>query len=178
FAPSLALLGVSTYYATHDHPHPFLQYHSPFRIVASPSYLAQHATPQTLADLAEHDCVVFGPASAGTVWTLPAASPDEADVEVTVRGRVAVNHMAAVRDAAVAGLGVALLPEIVCGNDIASGDLAVLLPGVAPPPVPIFITYPAGRFVAPAVRAFVGHVRDNFARLVALGGRPDPIDEA
>jgi len=135
---------------------------SPFRLVASPEYLATRAPPQRPTDLSDHDCVLFGAASSGATWTLP---DEGGDVAVQVRGRVAINHLAGVLHATLAGLGVALLPELVCGPDIAGGRLVVLLPGVAPPPVPVWITHPAGRYLSPAVRAFVTHVRENFADL-------------
>jgi DNA-binding transcriptional LysR family regulator len=73
--------------------------------------------------------------------------------------------MEALLDATVAGLGVAILPKVSCGPAVADGRLVVLLPGVAPPPVPIWVSRPAGRFLAPAVRVFVDHVREAFPRI-------------
>ena len=67
------------------------------------------------------------------------------------------------KDAAtLAGLGIALLPLVVCRSELRTGALRVVLDGVAPPPVPIHITYPSGRFLAPSVRVFVDHVRARF----------------
>lgn len=143
--------------------HPLMD--SPFRLVASAEYLGKHPAPGTLDELAEHECVVFGPASASSTWVFPNDTGGETSVQVA--GRIAVNHMAAARDAALAGFGIALLPELICGADLAAGDLITVLPGVAPPPVPIWITHPAGRFLAPAVRAFVAHVRENFTSTAA-----------
>ncbi len=141
---------------------------SPFLIVASPSYIERHGAPQSIEDLPEHDCVIFGPTSGSSTWTLPG---DDGPQHVAVHGRIAVNHMAAVRDATIAGLGIALLPEIICCGAVGRGELKVLLPGIAPPAVPVWITHPAGRFLPPAVKAFVAHVRDNFADL-ALEAAP------
>lgn len=143
---------------------------SPFRIVASPKYLARRGAPETPEALSEHDCVVFGPASSASTWTVPT---DDGLLHVPVHGRLAVNHMAAVRDATVAGLGIALLPELVCCAALACGELEVVLPGIAPPPVPVWVTHPAGRFLPPAVKAFVQHVRENFADLATVSG-PTP----
>ncbi len=143
---------------------------SPFLVVASADYLERRGAPQRVSELSEHDCVVFGPASASSTWTLPG---DDGPVQIPVHGRIAVNHMAAVRDATIAGLGLALLPEIICGEAVAAGQLQVVLPGVAPAAVPVWITHPAGRFLPPAVKAFVAHVRENFAEL-ATGVPPPP----
>ena len=128
---------------------------SSFRLVASPSYVERRGAPERLEDLAEHDCVVFGHPSGGATWNL-------AGQDITVRSRIATNHMAAVRDATLAGLGVALLADLICAEHIEAGTLVALLPDAAPPPVPIWITYPSGRYLAPAVRAFVDHVRETF----------------
>lgn len=135
---------------------------SPFLIVASPGYIERRGAPESVDELAEHDCIIFGPTSGSSTWTLPG---DEGPRAISVHGRIALNHMTAVRDATLAGLGIALLPEITCRAAVACGDLVVVLPGVAPPPVPIWITHPAGRFLPSAVKAFVTHVRTNFASL-------------
>lgn len=133
---------------------------SAFHIVASPAYLEREGAPTTVAELADHDCLILGPSSLNAVWTLRQGD-DEA--RVSVRGRLAVNHLQGVCSAALAGLGVALLPRVVCGRLIERGDLLVLLPDATPSSVPIYITYPGGKYLAPAVRAFVDFVREHFS---------------
>jgi DNA-binding transcriptional LysR family regulator len=132
---------------------------SPFRVVASSDYLAGRDTPQHPRDLSEHDCILFGPSSSGGMWSF---AEGEDTLQVPVRGRIAVNHMGAVREAAIAGMGVALLPALICASDVRSGALTVLELGAASPPVPVWITHAAGRFLPPAVRAFVDHVKAHF----------------
>ena len=134
---------------------------SPFRIVASPSYLKERGCPTSIASLTDHDCLILGPSSSNAAWTLPDGG--RCETRIPVRGRLAANHLAAVRAAACAGLGVALLPLVTCRSDIEAGVLRVVLPGVAPPPVPVHVIYPSGGVLAPSVRAFVDFVRERFA---------------
>lgn len=136
---------------------------SPFVLVASPAYLDAHGRPEQVEDLEQHQCIVFGGSSASTTWTFP--KPDQPDerIALSVSGRLSVNHLGAARDATVAGLGVAALPRLACARELGSGELEVVLPGVAPPPVPIWITHAGGRYLPPAIRGFVDHVRAHFA---------------
>jgi DNA-binding transcriptional LysR family regulator len=141
---------------------------SPFRLVASPEYLKSQGTPENVAALSDHECIIFGPSSSSAIWDLRGKNDEE--IRVPVRGRLAVNHMAAVRDAATAGLGIALLPLLSCQAVLDAGTLRAILPEVCAPAVPIYITYPGGRFLAPSVRAFVDHVRGFFAELGGATG--------
>lgn len=139
---------------------------SPFGLVASPAYVEVHGAPQTVDALEEHRCVIFGGASSGATWSLPDPSAEAgAEVRVSVRGRLSVNHLGAVRDAALAGLGIAALPLLACAAQLAEGSLVRVLPGVAPPPVPVWVTYAGGRYLPPAIRAFVDHARAHFPAL-------------
>ncbi len=133
---------------------------SPFQLVASPGYVERVGAPKRIEELSEHECLIFGPSSSNASWRLMRAGNQE--VQVPVRGRLAVNHMQAIRDAALAGLGIALLPKIVCRGDLAQGALVSVLPQVTAPAIPISITYPAGRFLPPSVRAFVEYARNFF----------------
>ena len=136
---------------------------SPFRLVASPTYIAARGEPVDVRALREHDCVVFGHSSSGATWLLGSAKDP---VRVPVRGRFAVNNLQAARAAALAGLGIALLPTIVCGEDVKSGRLRVVLQEAVPPAVPIWLVYAGGRLLTPAVQAFVEFLTARFAEVV------------
>ena len=129
---------------------------SAFNLVASPSYLAARGEPTRIAELREHDCILFGSSTEAT-WRLANAGALE------VRGRFAANHLLSVRDAAVAGFGIAMLPTVVIAPAIGSGALRPILPDACPPAVPIWVTYAGGRHISPAVRAFVDFAKAAFA---------------
>lgn len=127
---------------------------SPFAIVASPSYLARRGTPTHHSELIEHDCVLFGTSLTSAHWNLKGA-------RVAVSGPIAANHILAIRDAAIAGHGLAFLPRMACAPALDAGDLVSVLPDACPDPTRVYITYPAGRLLPAAVRAFVNFARDH-----------------
>lgn len=98
-------------------------------IAASPGYLAEAGTPAAPDDLAGHSCLSYWRDSAADTWTLDA--PDRRE-RVRVRSRYHVNNPEAVTQAALAGLGIAMLPRYLCDEALADGRLATVLPGWAP----------------------------------------------
>lgn len=121
-------------------------------LCASPTYLARHGTPATLDDLADHKAVVYGGAASGTVWRL--SGPD-GEASVPVNARIAADNMNFVRRAALAGLGIALLPEAFARADFSAGDLTSVLADHATVGQGLYALYPSGRHLSAAVRAFL-----------------------
>lgn len=98
-------------------------------VTAAPAYLAAAGTPQQPEDLAQHPCLSYWRASSDDAWVLAAEGAQRA---VRVRSRYHVNHPEAVADAALAGLGIALLPDYLCRDALADGRLQRLLPDWTP----------------------------------------------
>lgn len=63
--------------------------------------------------------------------------------------------MFAVRDAAIAGLGIAQLPRVIARDAVAAGRLVAVLPRWSPPPVPVHAVFASVRYLTPKVRAFI-----------------------
>jgi DNA-binding transcriptional LysR family regulator len=100
-------------------------------VCAAPDYLARAGSPGLPADLQAHHCMSYWRERSDNAWVLERA--DTADRQtVWVQGRYHANNPEAVAQAAVAGLGVALLPLYVCVEDLAAGRLHRLLPGWTP----------------------------------------------
>jgi DNA-binding transcriptional LysR family regulator len=78
-------------------------------LVASPSYLSERGTPASPEELAKHDCLPLMKRSGPSIWRL--SGPLDI-AEVIVNGRLKANTAGAALDAALAGLGIALLPSI------------------------------------------------------------------
>lgn len=134
-------------------------------LVAAPSYLAQRGAPRTPADLAHHDCLLLM-SSAGTTgihdrWQLRDARGRETSVRVA--GRFVSSLGEVVRDAAVAGLGIALHSEWMVCDELRAGRLARVLPGHAPPPAGIYAITPPRRLVPARVQVFIDFLADQFA---------------
>ena len=134
-------------------------------LVASPAWLAARPGLSEPQDLESLDCLAAGPRPA-TSWYHH--RPDQpAAVQVRVGGRVSANDLEALRDAALGGLGVALLPTWLVAGDLRDGQLAAVLPGwtwsLAPGPEPaIWGVYPPKKVVAPKVRAFLDFLARRF----------------
>lgn len=98
-------------------------------VVAAPGYLAEGGTPLVPADLARHSCLCYWREASDDLWALAHAGQME---RVRVHGRYHVDNPEAVAEAAIAGLGVAMLPDYLCREELADGRLVRVLPGWAP----------------------------------------------
>ena len=129
---------------------------APIRLAlcAAPAYLAVHGTPQTVADLADHNCLGYTlptPANA-TRWIFGA----DGAVSVPIRGTLLANNGDALREAAVAGQGLIFQPTFITADDIRTGRLVSL---TLDHPLPRFgsahAVYPGGRQPPAKVRALI-----------------------
>lgn len=98
-------------------------------VVASPSYLELQPAVAEPADLVDHRCLRFSFGGREQVWTFrpPAAGQDAQKVVVPVQGSLRSNNIEVLRDAALSGLGIGLLPDWLVAADIADGRLVALL---------------------------------------------------
>lgn len=122
-------------------------------LCAAPSYLARRGQPSTIEQLSLHDCLVFSSRTQKQSWRLRVG--DGAWAKVHAHSRLRLDSGEAIRDAAVAGLGIGLLPEFLVAEDIRAGRLSQILPGVETDEVKIVIIYPTKRFLEPRVRHFI-----------------------
>lgn len=127
-------------------------------LVASPDYLERHGTPESLADLDDHRGIFYANRGIDD-WRF--GGPEGATI---VRGRPAlrVNNGDMIRDAALAGLGIALLPMFIVGADIRAGSLRVIDVGVEAAPEVIYVAHPEGRKPSAKLRAFAACLREAF----------------
>jgi DNA-binding transcriptional LysR family regulator len=95
-------------------------------VCAAPHYLQKFAAPRGPDDLRTHNCIFYASAAVrGDAWTL---SRKGETTRVTVNGNFRANNSEAVRDAAVRGLGLALLPTFAVWQDLKTGALVRVLP--------------------------------------------------
>lgn len=140
---------------------------SPVVMVASPDYLGTRQAPARPSALIEHDCLHFAPLRWGRMWVMTRKQKEE---RVSIRPRLEVNDAETLRRAALAGLGVALLPTYVVGDDLRSGKLRQILPDWHVATLTINAVYPANRNIAVKVKAFVAFLAAKFAELPDLRG--------
>ncbi|GAA0706015.1 LysR family transcriptional regulator [Dokdonella soli] len=130
-------------------------------LCASPDYLARRGAPAAPADLAAHDCVILtGRQGRQDLWRMLDAAGRETSVRVT--GRFECNYGEVLRDAAVAGLGIALHSTWHVWEDLRSGRLRHVLPEWQIPESAIHAVMPQRRLVPLRVRAFVDFLAEKF----------------
>ncbi len=123
-------------------------------LCAAPAYLQRHGVPRTPADLERHECLVqVSRQGRRDLWRLH--HPRHGESSVRVKGRIECNQGELLRDAAVAGLGIALHSTWHICDDLRAGRLQVVLPGYSPADSGIYAVMPQRRLVPARVRSFV-----------------------
>ncbi len=135
---------------------------SPQFLVASPDRVAQNGLPEVPADLATWPSLDLGPPHREHAWSL--RHTDGATAQITHRPRLVTDDMAALRSAALAGIGVVLLPDMVVQPDLDAGRLVPLLPHWQSAPAVVQAVFPSRRGLIPAVRALLDFLADEFQR--------------
>lgn len=127
-------------------------------IVAAPRYLAEHGTPVHPRELLAHDCIGFRFASSGQLERWEFAKNGEA-MTLAVSGRLVMNDVAVMLDAAVDGIGIANLIGSFTERHIADGRLVQLLADWTTPLPDLTLYYPDRRRVPPKLRALIDWLR-------------------
>jgi DNA-binding transcriptional LysR family regulator len=138
-------------------------------LVCSADYINRAAPLNEPADLGQHDCLAFALQPTGSWYCRATGDPSRPVVEVAVNGHLRANDSEALRDAALTGLGIALLPTWLVSDDVRTKQLVAVLedqewllsPG---PGRAIWAVYPPKKVVSPKVRAFVAFIEKRFGR--------------
>ena len=126
-------------------------------LVASPGYLKQNGTPRSLDELQGHAAILY--TNRDTDWRLKGP---KGDVVVRPARCLRVNNGLIMRDAAVAGLGITLLPTFLMQHELARGALRIVDVGAAAESADIFVAYPAARGASARVRALIDSLKQAF----------------
>jgi DNA-binding transcriptional LysR family regulator len=132
-------------------------------ICASPDYVRRHGRPATLEALAEHESVGYALVPAGQAWLFEPKQKGGEPRSVTMRCRLLINNGDAMRDAAAAGLGLAILPRFIAIDALRGGTLVDAAPELRPLPSGVWAVYPQSRHPSRKVRTIVEHLRRQFA---------------
>lgn len=118
--------------------------------VASPAYLAEMGAPRTPRDLRKHRCL-----TGFARGEVPQATWPSGRGVVRVDAVFSSNDLLLLRDAAVAGLGIAFLPLMAVSDMLDEGRLVQVLPRVVEAENRIAIVYVERELIPPQVRAFI-----------------------
>jgi DNA-binding transcriptional LysR family regulator len=122
-----------------------------YGLYASPTYLERNGAPQDGDELRKHPLLMFS-GSGQRGWRLVTLSRE---LRIDGPARVRANDSVVVRDAAVRGLGIALLPTVIGKEEVSRGTLRRVLSAWSAPKVPVHAVFLGGRDLVPKVRAFI-----------------------
>ncbi|BAM92741.1 transcriptional regulator [Bradyrhizobium oligotrophicum S58] len=130
-------------------------------ICAAPGYLARHGTPQSPEDLRRHTSLTYGFLLTGNQWKLTGRDGDH---WIQPAWRLCVNNAEVLRDVAIRGQGIALIPRFIAAEALASGALTAILSDYIAPPLALYAIYPPTRHLSVKVRLFIDFLVERFGR--------------
>ena len=128
---------------------------------ASPAYLDRHGRPTTPADLGDHQVIGYHHISNAKLWEIDKRVP------AALTSRITLNNGEAMRDMAIEGLGLAILPGFIAAPAIAEGSLERILPDMKTRRFQIAAVWPPVTPMPPKLRRIIDHLL-----LELEGGRP------
>ena len=126
-------------------------------LCCSPDYLKGREPPRTLAELAGHDCLLYGHGP-HVEWAFGGEEKSK-----VVTGRYRANNGELLRDAAIQGLGITQSPTFIVAPALASGELVTVLDAFRPPPGTVHAVYPQHRQSSMLIHVFVEFLQRSFA---------------
>ncbi|MCY0987940.1 LysR family transcriptional regulator [Nannocystis sp. ILAH1] len=132
-------------------------------LVASPDYIAANGVPETLEDLLDHEAILQGTES----WYF---RDGEETIAIKPQGRVKADNGVAIAAAVVAGLGIAMLPDRLIAEHLASGALVPVLTRYPPPEFGIFVVRPPAQHPARKVRVLTELLIERFGNAPHVSG--------
>jgi DNA-binding transcriptional LysR family regulator len=130
---------------------------------SAPAYLERRGTPLHPSELRNHDCLNYGYLATGNQWKL---SGIDGDHWIQLPWKLCTNNAQVLRDAAVHGQGIALLPTFIAGADLQQGSLRTILSGFSAPEAALCAIYAPTRQLPKKIRVFIDFLVERF------GGRP------
>lgn len=123
--------------------------------VCSPDYLAKHGVPGAPQDLVGHNCINLRLTTGGGLygWEF------QKDVRVRVDGQLVFNSTLPMVDAAIAGYGIAYVPEDIVTKHVEAGRLQLVLDEWSPKFAGYYLYYPSSRQNSPAFQIIVDALR-------------------
>jgi len=128
-------------------------------VCASPDYLKHHGTPIHPQDLRNHVSLTYGFLLTGNQWKLTGVDGVH---WIQPTWSLCVNNAEVLRDVAVKGRGIALIPEFIAAEALKNGSLQAVLENYTAPPLALYAVYPPTRHLAVKVRLFIDFLVDRF----------------
>ncbi len=130
------------------------------QVVASPQYIKARGMPKTVADLDRHECIGFTPDGTVMKWNLRGPNGKK---EFVPKGRLLANQPLTLKEAALHGLGLALIPTFLIGEEIADKSLVVVFKDWYAKGDAVHLVFPGQKFLSPKMRAFIDYTSKHLA---------------
>ena len=133
----------------------------PIRILfcASPDYLERHGMPSEPADLKNHSLLQY---DLGTGSSLRLEDASGKEYMVPIQPRIVANNGDFLRDMAMSGHGIILIPSFIAWQAVAAGDLVSIMPDFCPPQRSAYAVYPQSRYLSQRARKFIDFLVERF----------------
>ncbi|HEX7932715.1 MAG TPA: LysR substrate-binding domain-containing protein [Paraburkholderia sp.] len=132
-------------------------------LVVGPSLLQQHGMPEVPADLTTMPSLGFGSPHQDHAWQLDGPDGEMATIRHTPR--FVTDDMLALKQAAIAGAGVAQLPVMMVQDELRNGTLVAVTPAWKPKGGIIHAVFPSRRGLLSSVRALIDFLAMQFERI-------------
>lgn len=132
-------------------------------VCCSPDYARDNPLPKSIKEIAAHSCIDYANVHAGRLWEFSPLTRDEPPRSVVTHSHLVTNNGEVMRDLAIAGLGLAILPLFIAADALRAGSLIHVLPNESPLPDTIYAIYPPTRHVTRRVRTLVDYLGQRLA---------------
>ena len=129
-------------------------------IFASPDYLDHYGTPKSPDELQHHQCLAYSLINDHKTWRFQDNNSQEIKISITPHLKASVGEF--LRDAAVNGHGISVLPTFIVYKEIENGALVPILTDYIPNPISAYAIYPQTRHLSQRVRQFVDFLVKRF----------------
>ncbi|RUW86121.1 LysR family transcriptional regulator [Mesorhizobium sp. M1E.F.Ca.ET.063.01.1.1] len=132
-------------------------------VCCSPEYSRNFGLPKSIAELANHTRIDYAHVRASDLWQFENDGKCGRPIPVLMRSRIVANNFEAMKDMAIAGLGLVLLPEFLAAESLREGTLIPAMPHIKARADTISAVYPYTRHVSLKVRRFIDHLVASLA---------------
>jgi DNA-binding transcriptional LysR family regulator len=132
-------------------------------VCASPAYIERRGAVEHPLALAQHACLTLNPSFTTDEYLFEGPDGQSRVRPATV---MLANNTAMLRQFALQGLGIAVLPSYLIDQDLVSGSLVRLLPDYHLAPIDIHVVYPSRRYMPAKLRTFIDHLVEHFVQAV------------
>lgn len=140
-------------------------------LVASKEYLSNFSKIRHAGQLSEHKMITFLKKFEKGFSLVKKHDRQSRPLKIKIATAFGANSPLIARAFALSGLGIALLPDVICYDDLKAGSLMRVLPELASKPVPFHFVWPALRDESKKVRAFIDFSKDSLRKYFILSSQ-------